>query len=64
MGGGLADATIARRLALSHRTVQRRVRRMMELTRVEGRFAFGLRVGELGILGSKDGTERVDGDLS
>jgi DNA-binding NarL/FixJ family response regulator len=44
MGHGLPDSTIARRLTLSHRTVQRRVQRMMVRTSVVSRFALGLRV--------------------
>lgn len=50
MGCGLPDAAIARKLALSHRTVQRRVRRMMERTSAVSRFAFGFRVSELGLI--------------
>lgn len=50
MGHGLPDSTIARRLTLSHRTVQRRVQRMMVRTSVVSRFALGLRVSELGLL--------------
>ncbi|EPD69662.1 MULTISPECIES: response regulator transcription factor [Streptomyces] len=54
MGCGLPDSTIARRLTLSHRTVQRRVQRMMMRTSVVSRFALGLRVSELGLLRTDD----------
>lgn len=50
MGRGLPDSAIGNKLALGHRTVQRRVQRMMERTGATGRFALGLRVSELGLL--------------
>lgn len=50
MGCGLADSTIGKRLNLSHRTIQRRIQRMMMQTGALGRFSLGLRVSELGLV--------------
>ncbi|AZS86195.1 LuxR C-terminal-related transcriptional regulator [Streptomyces griseoviridis] len=50
MRKGLPDQAIAQHLALGHRTVQRRVNRLMEHLQARGRFALGLRVSELGLL--------------
>lgn len=47
---GYVDAAIGQRLGLGHRTVQRRICKMMERSNVRSRFAFGLRVSELNIL--------------
>ncbi|RZB18103.1 winged helix-turn-helix transcriptional regulator [Streptomyces sp. F001] len=47
---GLNDASIARQLAIGHRTVQRRVQRLMELLQANGRVALGARAQELGLL--------------
>ncbi|MEG3628520.1 LuxR C-terminal-related transcriptional regulator [Streptomyces poriticola] len=49
---GLNDAAIARQLAVGHRTVQRRVQRLMELLQANGRVALGARAQELGLLRS------------
>ncbi|WP_328871570.1 helix-turn-helix domain-containing protein [Streptomyces sp. NBC_00287] len=48
---GLGDAAIGRRLGIGHRTVQRRVHRLMERWNVPGRVALGARAQELGLLG-------------
>ncbi|MFJ8111088.1 helix-turn-helix domain-containing protein [Streptomyces sp. NPDC096132] len=50
MRNGLPDKAIAQHLALGHRTVQRRVNRLMEDLEARGRFALGLRVSEIGLL--------------
>ncbi|MEV7892554.1 LuxR C-terminal-related transcriptional regulator [Streptomyces sp. NPDC002817] len=50
MRNGLPDQAIAQHLALGHRTVQRRVTRLMVQLEARGRFALGLRVSELGLL--------------
>ncbi|MFF1465429.1 helix-turn-helix domain-containing protein [Streptomyces sp. NPDC058330] len=47
---GLDDAAIARRLGVGHRTVQRRVRGLMERWQVVGRVALGARAQEFGLL--------------
>ncbi|CAL9529345.1 hypothetical protein SUDANB176_04018 [Streptomyces sp. enrichment culture] len=47
---GLDDASIARRLSVGHRTVQRRIRRLMERLQANGRVALGARAQELGLL--------------
>ncbi|GAA2538473.1 MULTISPECIES: response regulator transcription factor [Streptomyces] len=47
---GLNDASIARQLAIGHRTVQRRVQRLMERLQARGRVALGARAQELGLL--------------
>ena len=47
---GLDDATVARRLGVSHRTVQRRVQRIMSDLGVSGRFALGAKAQELGLI--------------
>lgn len=47
---GFSDASIARRLGVGHRTVQRRVQRLMEQLRANGRVALGARAQELGLL--------------
>ncbi|MFE4666274.1 response regulator transcription factor [Streptomyces sp. NPDC056716] len=46
---GLSDATIARHLGVSHRTVQRRVGDIMSRLQVTGRVALGARAQELGL---------------
>ncbi|MEU6144269.1 helix-turn-helix domain-containing protein [Streptomyces sp. NPDC047081] len=48
---GLGDAAIGRRLGIGHRTVQRRVQRVMDRWGVVGRVALGARAQELGLLG-------------
>ncbi|WP_223190693.1 DNA-binding response regulator [Streptomyces sp. TRM68416] len=48
---GLGDAAIGRRLGIGHRTVQRRVHRLMERWSAPGRVALGARAQELGLLG-------------
>ncbi|MER6016341.1 LuxR C-terminal-related transcriptional regulator [Streptomyces bluensis] len=48
--GGFDDASIARRLGLGHRTVQRRVQRLMDSLEAKGRVALGARAQELGLL--------------
>ncbi|MGW7072614.1 DNA-binding response regulator [Streptomyces sp. NPDC054855] len=53
MGKGVPDHAIGNKLSLGHRTVQRRVQRMMERTGANGRFALGIRVSELGLLPSR-----------
>ncbi|MFJ8085230.1 LuxR C-terminal-related transcriptional regulator [Streptomyces sp. NPDC096205] len=47
---GFGDASVGRQLGISHRTVQRRVGRLMTLLGVTGRVALGARVQELGLL--------------
>ncbi|CAL9508023.1 hypothetical protein G3I36_35560 [Streptomyces sp. SID10362] len=47
---GFSDASIARRLGMGHRTVQRRIQRLMERLRANGRVALGARAQELGLL--------------
>lgn len=47
---GLNDASIARRLGVGHRTVQRKVQRLMERLQANGRVALGARAQELGLL--------------
>ncbi|WP_393087967.1 LuxR C-terminal-related transcriptional regulator [Streptomyces sp. LN704] len=46
---GLGDATVARQLGLSHRTVQRRVQHVMSLLDVRGRVTLGAKAQELGL---------------
>lgn len=60
MGCGLPDSAIGKRLQLGHRTIQRRVGRMMMRTGAFSRFSFGLRISELGLLpvDSHDRTDR------
>lgn len=53
MGRGLPDSAIGNKLSLGHRTVQRRVQRMMERTGANSRFALGIRISELGLLSSR-----------
>ncbi|WP_328910634.1 LuxR C-terminal-related transcriptional regulator [Streptomyces sp. NBC_00234] len=48
---GVNDATIARRLGVGHRTVQRRVHDLMQRWEVTGRFALGAHAQEVGLLG-------------
>lgn len=43
LAAGLSDQSIGRRLGLSRRTVQRRVRSLMDLFEAETRFQLGLR---------------------
>ncbi|MFF0017628.1 helix-turn-helix domain-containing protein [Streptomyces sp. NPDC005374] len=50
---GLGDAAIGRRLGIGHRTVQRRVQRVMNRWGVVGRVALGARAQELGLLDSR-----------
>ncbi|WP_437034253.1 LuxR C-terminal-related transcriptional regulator [Streptomyces sp. enrichment culture] len=50
---GLSDASIARQLDVGHRTVQRRVQRLMEQLQANGRVALGARAQELGLLHSR-----------
>jgi DNA-binding CsgD family transcriptional regulator len=64
---GLNDATIARRLGMGHRTVQRKVQRLMERLQANGRVALGAHAQELGLLDSaglvpdeKDGQNRTE----
>jgi DNA-binding NarL/FixJ family response regulator len=59
MRDGLSDATIGRRLSRGHRTIQRRIRQMMEGLGVSGRFALGVKVAELNLLTAQD----VDGHV-
>ncbi|WP_306332128.1 LuxR C-terminal-related transcriptional regulator [Streptomyces sp. KL109B] len=47
---GMDDAAIARRLRIGHRTVQRRVHRIMLRLNAKGRVALGARAQELGLL--------------
>lgn len=58
MGRGLPDSAIGNKLSLGHRTVQRRVHRMMEQTGATGRFALGIRINELGLLSSRQTDRR------
>jgi len=51
---GLADASIARRLNLGHRTVQRHVQSLMIRLEAAGRVALGARAQEFGLLGRPD----------
>ncbi|MFF6995231.1 LuxR C-terminal-related transcriptional regulator [Streptomyces sp. NPDC008313] len=46
---GLDDATVARKLGLGHRTVQRRVQNLMAALGVRGRVALGARAQEIGL---------------
>jgi DNA-binding NarL/FixJ family response regulator len=48
---GLNDASIARHLGVGHRTIQRKVHRLMEQLQANGRVALGARAQELGLLG-------------
>ncbi|MFI1419180.1 LuxR C-terminal-related transcriptional regulator [Streptomyces sp. NPDC020731] len=50
---GFSDASIARQLDVGHRTVQRRVQRLMEHLQANGRVALGARAQELGLLRSR-----------
>lgn len=50
MGAGMHDAAIGRRLGVGLRTVQRRVRRMMEETESPSRFAFGVTLYRTGVI--------------
>lgn len=54
MRDGLSDATIGRKLSRGHRTIQRRICHMMNSLGVSGRFALGLKVAELNLLGAQD----------
>ncbi|MFE7811041.1 LuxR C-terminal-related transcriptional regulator [Streptomyces sp. NPDC057433] len=56
---GLGDAAIGRRLGIGHRTVQRRVHRLMERWNVRGRVALGARAQELGLLGGPEADDRA-----
>ncbi|KUM85842.1 LuxR family transcriptional regulator [Streptomyces cellostaticus] len=47
---GLNDASIARRCGVGHRTIQRKVQRLMERLEANGRVALGARAQELGLL--------------
>ncbi|MFE0673206.1 response regulator transcription factor [Streptomyces sp. NPDC058867] len=47
---GRSDASIARQLDMGHRTVQRRIQRLMEQLQANGRVALGARAQELGLL--------------
>ncbi|MEU7054825.1 LuxR C-terminal-related transcriptional regulator [Streptomyces sp. NPDC046197] len=47
---GLNDASIARQFGLGHRTIQRKVQRLMERLQANGRVALGARAQELGLL--------------
>lgn len=49
---GLSDEAVARRLRVSHRTVQRRAQQLMAKLSVPNRFALGARAQQLGLLGS------------
>ncbi|WP_105975528.1 response regulator transcription factor [Streptomyces geranii] len=59
---GLNDASIARRLGVGHRTVQRKVQRLMERLQANGRVALGARAQELGLLRTAGPASRDDGD--
>ncbi|WP_354410324.1 LuxR C-terminal-related transcriptional regulator [Streptomyces sp. PvP037] len=64
---GLSDASIARHLDVGHRTVQRRVQRLMEQLQANGRVALGARAQELGLLHSRRRDRAVangDGDAA
>jgi len=52
---GLNDASIARRLGVGHRTVQRKIQRLMERLEANGRMALGARAQEFGLLPSDGG---------
>lgn len=52
MGAGMDDAAIARRSGAGLRTVQRRIRRMMETTGSPSRFAFGVTLSRMGVMGA------------
>ncbi|MFW6690381.1 DNA-binding response regulator [Streptomyces sp. MAR4 CNX-425] len=47
---GFDDASVARRLGLGHRTVQRRVHYLMQVLGAKGRVALGARAQQLGLL--------------
>ncbi|WP_306944526.1 LuxR C-terminal-related transcriptional regulator [Streptomyces phaeochromogenes] len=47
---GFDDATVARRLGLGHRTVQRRVQNLMITLNAKGRVALGARAQQFGLL--------------
>jgi len=51
---GLDDASIARRLHVGHRTVQRHVQGLMIRLDAPGRVALGARAQEFGLLGRAD----------
>ncbi|MEU5221801.1 LuxR C-terminal-related transcriptional regulator [Streptomyces toyocaensis] len=53
---GLGDASIARQLDVGHRTVQRRIQRLMDHLGANGRVALGARAQELGLLRSGGGS--------
>jgi sugar-specific transcriptional regulator TrmB len=62
---GLTDAAAAKHLGLSLRTVQRRVRLLMDLARVQTRFQLGLEVTRLGWLSPpRDAGHRRGGNES
>jgi DNA-binding NarL/FixJ family response regulator/DNA-binding MarR family transcriptional regulator len=50
---GLTDEAIARRLGVAQRTVERRMRRIMNLLNARTRFQAGLQAAQLGILGAR-----------
>lgn len=58
---GLNDASIARRLGVGHRTVQRKVQRLMGRLQANGRVALGARAQELGLLRPVGPTSGGDG---
>lgn len=58
---GLGDAAIGRRLGIGHRTVQRRVHRLMERWNVPGRVALGARAQELGLLDRSEADDGAEG---
>ncbi|MEV8606335.1 LuxR C-terminal-related transcriptional regulator [Streptomyces griseoviridis] len=62
---GLDDASVARHLGVGHRTVQRKVQRLMERLQANGRVALGARAQELGLLDGGEagagGAVRSDG---
>ncbi|MFI7408670.1 response regulator transcription factor [Streptomyces sp. NPDC049627] len=58
---GLNDASIARHLGVGHRTVQRKVQRLMERLQANGRVALGARAQELGLLPPAGLTSGDDG---
>ncbi|MGW1718868.1 response regulator transcription factor [Streptomyces sp. NPDC002156] len=63
---GLNDASIARHLGVGHRTVQRKVQRLMERLQANGRVALGARAQELGLLhtvGPASGDDDGDNDV-
>lgn len=51
---GLTDETIARRLGVAQRTVERRMRRVMDRLHARTRFQAGMQAARLGILGGPD----------